>query len=251
MNSLYYRKCKTLAAIIFMKSQTPKIDKGTNAYSLIVLGYRDYIAARFLLNNNFIIQGLTLSSTAIEKYLKALIVFTSKEGEYFRFHFDKLDKLKEILDRNYYDITKKLDQRFLGILEKIYKIRYYDNITEPITIGFFLNQFIGELDLTVNYIENVVLKDIRNQNGEIIQTPFKKGIESRDQNLYENNFVLNQVNKKEFMERPDNGFAIHLHPNSLAHGEIKVVGTNILNEYSGGMWEINVNFERPENSEKK
>ena len=49
--------------------------------SLMDLGYRDYIAARFLLNNKFIIQGLTLASTALEKYLKSLIVLTSKEKE--------------------------------------------------------------------------------------------------------------------------------------------------------------------------
>ena len=48
---------------------------------LMDLGYRDYVAARFLLNNHLIIQGLTLASTAVEKYLKALIVYNLKERE--------------------------------------------------------------------------------------------------------------------------------------------------------------------------
>lgn len=54
-------------------------EKFLNGPTLLDLGYRDYIAARFLLNNKFIIQGLTLASTALEKYLKSLIVLTSKE----------------------------------------------------------------------------------------------------------------------------------------------------------------------------
>ena len=55
---------------------TEKLYKG---HWLMDLGYRDYIAARLLLNNHMIIQGLTLASTSVEKYLKALIVFNLKE----------------------------------------------------------------------------------------------------------------------------------------------------------------------------
>jgi hypothetical protein len=59
--------------------------------SLMDLGYRDYIGARFLLNNKFIIQGLTLASTALEKYLKSLIVLTSKEKEKYNYHLDNIE----------------------------------------------------------------------------------------------------------------------------------------------------------------
>jgi HEPN domain-containing protein len=66
------------------------IQKQSIASSLTDLGYRDYIGARFLLNNEFVIQGLTLASTAVEKYLKALIVLVSKEKEKYNYHFDNL-----------------------------------------------------------------------------------------------------------------------------------------------------------------
>jgi len=55
------------------------MEKLFNGYALMDLAYRDYIAARFLLNNHFIVQGLTLASTAVEKYLKAVIVFNLQE----------------------------------------------------------------------------------------------------------------------------------------------------------------------------
>ena len=62
------------------------MEKLFNGYALIDLGYRDYIAARFLLNNHFIVQGLTLASTAVEKYLKAVIVFNLEEKQRYNYH---------------------------------------------------------------------------------------------------------------------------------------------------------------------
>ena len=191
--------------------------------TLIDLGYRDYIAARFLLNNEFIIQGLTLASSAVEKYLKALIVFTSKEKERYNYHFDNLIKLKTILAKNHQDVTEKFDPIFLSILEKAYKIRYYDKLKKPIEIGLFLNQFIGELDSTIHFLETS-------------DTPgllYREAIQNKDPNLYQNNFILNKQDKKDFMERPDTAFAIHIQIGSSSSRENKVVGRDVVNKYEG------------------
>jgi len=191
--------------------------------SLVDLGYRDYIAARFLLNNEFIIQGLTLASTAVEKYLKALIVFTSREKERYHYHFDNLIKLKNILDKNYHDVTKKFDPVFINILEKAYKIRYYDKLEEAIKIGFFLNQFLGELDSTIHYLEKT-------------HTPgllYSQAIKNKDPHLYQNNFILNKQDKKAYMEQPDTAFAIHIQIGSISHRESRVVGREVINTYEG------------------
>jgi hypothetical protein len=191
--------------------------------SLVDLGYRDYIAARFLLNNEFIIQGLTLSSTAVEKYLKALIVFTSTEKVRYNYHFDNLAKLKAILAKKGQDVTTKFDPVFLFILEKAYKIRYYDRLKEPIEIGFFLNQFIGELDSTVHFLET-------------LDTPgllYQRGIQKKDPHLYQNNFILNRQDKREFMEKPDTAVAINIQIGSSTTVEKHVVGRDVVNRYEG------------------
>lgn len=201
--------------------------------SLVDLGYRDYIAARFLLNNEFIVQGLTLASTAVEKYLKALIVFTSKGKERYNYHFDRLSKLKAILDKNYHDVTKKFDPVFVSILEKAYKIRYYDKLEGPIEIGFFLNQFIGELDYTIHFLETIDSPGLL----------YRQAIQNKDPNLYQNNFVLNKQDKKEFMERPDTAFAIHIQIDSISHRESKVVGRDIVNNYEGRLATFSNPFE--------
>lgn len=65
-----------------------------DAMNLMVLGYRDYIGARFLLNNDYVIQGVTLASTAVEKYLKAILV---AHGYSRQVHIEQWKKMKSLL----------------------------------------------------------------------------------------------------------------------------------------------------------
>jgi hypothetical protein len=201
--------------------------------SLIDLGYRDYIAARFLLNNQLIVQGLTLASTAIEKYLKALIVLHLKDDEQYNYHLDNLPKLKAALEKNYKDVTVDFDPVFLSILVNAYKIRYYDKLKEPIRIGLFLNQFIGELDETVHRFETSFN----------LPSPYKRAARDKDPKLYENNFVLNKEDKKKFMEQPDLAFSIYINVGPSSHHENTVTGKDIQIEYNGHLTEFKDPFE--------
>lgn len=198
-------------------------DRFFQGSSLVSLGYRDYIAARVLLNNRLIIQGLTLASTAVEKYLKAIIVLTLKEKERFDFHFDRIEKLQDILDRNHYDVTKNLDPVFLGILEKAFKIRYYDRLKEPVKIGLYLNQFIGELDQTIYNLEKLI----------DLGLVYRQAVDKKDPYLFENNFILKKQDKKEFMEKPDTAFSVQINPVSWTQNDITVLGRDIINKYEG------------------
>ncbi|NOS94346.1 MAG: hypothetical protein HOP30_20725 [Cyclobacteriaceae bacterium] len=210
-------------------SWTEKVYTG---HWLMDLGYRDYIAARVLLNNNQVIQGLTLASTSVEKYLKAIIVFSLKERENYYYHFDRFEKLKNILSRVNGDITKDWDPLFIEILENAFRIRYYDKIEEQIFMGFFMNQFIGELDSTIDCLEKFIL------NAENDGTPFSaynRAIKIKDPHLFENNYVLRKEGKKEFMEKPDFGFSIHIRMGDVIQNEKVVKGENIINKYEGRM----------------
>ena len=206
---------------------TEKLYKG---HWLMDLGYRDYIAARLLLNNHLIIQGLTLASTSIEKYLKAIIVFNLKEREKYHYHFDRFEKLKNILNKVNKDVTRKFDPFFLEILQNAFRIRYYDKIEQPLFMGFYINQFIGELDYTIDFIENFIAKT---ENGGECFSAYYKAIKNNDSQLYENNFVLSQENKKDFMEKPDVGFSIYLRIESGLQEEKIVKGGSTKNKYEG------------------
>ncbi len=210
------------------------MENGLNAFSLLTLGYKDYRVARFLLNNvnnDYVIQGLTFASTSVEKYIKVLLFLNGKTKREINVHLNKLEHLKKALSSCYYDITQKIDERFLEILGKVYEIRYYDDIKKPITIGLFLNQFIGELDFAINLFETVVIKDIKDEKGSIIKTLYHRDIENKHKDLFENNYILNGISKKEHMEKEDTGFAIYIDPKSLAFGEINILGKGIKNDY--------------------
>jgi len=105
------------------------------AYSLLSLGYKDYIASRVLLNNGYPMQGLTLASSAIEKYLKVILALNGKTKKEMGVHLDRWDKLKALITDCYTDISKFLDERFMILLGKAYQARYYDNLSSPITIS--------------------------------------------------------------------------------------------------------------------
>lgn len=212
------------------------MEKLSTGYSFTELGYRDYIAARFLLNNHYILQGLTLASIAVEKYLKAIIVFNLQEREWYNYHFDRFEKLKNLLAKVNSDVTKEFDPVFVAILEKAFKIRYYDKIEKPIFMGFYINQFIGELDYTIDYLENFIFNT--QSCGQPI-TAYNKAVINKDSGLYYNNFILNKENKKYFMEKPDIGFSIYISVGSVVHQEKIVKGGSTLNKYDGQIAEFN------------
>ncbi|HMK04264.1 MAG TPA: hypothetical protein VK489_08740 [Ferruginibacter sp.] len=206
-----------------MKQTIKLFDRYFDGSALVSLGYRDYVAARVLLNNKLIIQGITLASTAVEKYLKAVIVLTLKEKERFNYHFDRIEKLQDILDRNHHDITKNFDPVFLSILEKAFKIRYYDGLKKPVTISFYLNQFLGELDQTIYNLEKLINLGLA----------YSQAVKSKDPHLFENNFILRKQDKKEFMEKPDTAFSVYIDMCSSTQRENTMFGSDIVNKYEG------------------
>lgn len=214
------------------------MDNNSKAVSLISLGYNDYISARYLIHGGYIIQGVTLASTAVEKYLKAILAFHGKEKKDMGVHLDKLDKIQKLLSECYFDVTKKIDNRFLKILGDAYKIRYYDTLKEATTIGFFINQFIGELDFIVNYIETKVIKGIHNGDGNNISTQYNRDINNKNKDLLLNNYLLSGITKREHMEKVDNGYVIFLDPKNIVHGSLLAQLRNIINTYDDGRMAI-------------
>jgi len=213
--------------------------KSIKAISFLRLGYRDYIAARVLLNSGLIIQGTTLASTAIEKYIKVILALN---GQSKRVHLNKMTELKKLLDDCYFDITTMMDKVFLDVIDKVYQARYYDDIKAPLTFGFFVNQFIGELDCIVDYFENTVLTGIRDEHGTQIPTDYHKAVESKDPQLYLNNYLLNGISKKEHMEKEDIAFAIQINPVDVGQDELHASSIKMKIPYDGQIQGIVLHF---------
>ncbi len=211
------------------------------ALGMIQTAYSDYIAARVLLNKNHTLQGVILASTAIEKYFKALIIAHS--GINKPVHFDKFDRIKKAVEEIGYSVLiDNMDPCFIDILTKAYPLRYYDNIEFPTSIGFFKNQFLGELDQAIYFFDKAII--LSNDKGAIL-SPFKLDLQNKNPDLLENNWVShNPMDKKRFMEANCEGFAIYIHPQYLFHG-VKVSSEKGLIPYNGSMYVINVQLDRP------
>jgi HEPN domain-containing protein len=213
------------------------MDNNLLAYKLLNSAYDDYITARYLLNQEkYLLQAVTLASTAVEKYIKSVLAVIG-QGSRMRFHLHQIDKLKALLNDHYTDFTRFFDPYFLEILGLAYQHRYYD-VEQKATIGFFINQFLGELDFVVYYVEYKIFPHGEDANGQPLKTAYKAQIEQRSEDLFRNNYILNQISKKEHMEKSGNAYALHL-DHRLLHA-ILITGKNIAVPYEGRMIRIHV-----------
>lgn len=215
-----------------------------NAISFNILAYNDYIAARVLLNNGLELQGATMASTAIEKYIKVVLAYYGKSK---RFHMNNLTDVVDLLNDCYFDVTSLIDKTFLEIIEDVYKVRYIDKITETITFGFFLNQFLGELDYTVYLFENSVISEVKDAMGNPIITPYHRAVKSKEIHLFQNNYVLKGLSKYEYMTMEDIGFSVQITP--LSEGQEMFIGESqkMKVPYNGQIQRVNLDITRKNN----
>jgi HEPN domain-containing protein len=103
----------------------------------------DYIAARLLLRQGLLTQGTTLANTALEKYFKTLFVVLNKKVP----HGHDITILYQQICK---EITSlKLDEEYLSLLFKAYKLRYPDDLKPHFNIVINSVSMLTELDRCV------------------------------------------------------------------------------------------------------
>jgi hypothetical protein len=90
-------------------------------------------------------------------------------------------------------------------------------------MGFYLNQFIGQLDDTIHLMETSINPEISLN----YLTPYKRAVKNKDPHLWENNFILNKKDKKTFMGKPTTAFSVYIYLSSINHSENTVTGRDI------------------------
>ncbi|HEX8333410.1 MAG TPA: hypothetical protein VF622_12340, partial [Segetibacter sp.] len=144
-------------------------------------------------------------------------------------HLDKWESFKkELVKANVTEISSEFDEPFLRLLSVAYKLRYFDFEPDIQVIGFMVNQVLGELDYTINKIE---IDTTFEKDGAIVSSYYKNDVEKKYEVLFLNNFVLNGLEKKEFMERPGECY-LYMFP-TYKHGELNVIRKDVKVEYSG------------------
>ena len=157
------------------------------------LGYLDYVAARLLLRNGREIQGLILSSTAIEKYLKAVL---ATAGKATATHLDS-DGFVEILQQNGRDVRSYISGNFLQYLGRAYAFRYLEINSGPASIAVEQRKLLAELDYSVNQFESAITLAV---NGVIQKSPYTVAVETHDRSVWDDNYILMRTSKSEFVE---------------------------------------------------
>ena len=167
--------------------------------SYYVTGFQDYLGARLLLNHNLLLQGATLASTAVEKYVKAL--FSSRKKRLYG-HLNEWKKPEIASLTN----ELSLNADFFLLLQQVYKIRYIDDLKAPISFSIERLKFLLELDRTICILD----KSIEFKRGDEIVNPYESGRLSGRQELIENNAMISGVSQALYLMQPDTAEAFYI-----------------------------------------
>ncbi|MEP7293500.1 MAG: hypothetical protein ABI835_17070 [Chloroflexota bacterium] len=159
------------------------------------LAFKDYLAARVLINSGLVLQGVILASTCIEKYFKAI---TSVRGTVLRGH------LKAAHFRSLRNIDPKLynslNESFLLLLQTLYQLRYADTLEVGFSVSIADRPTLAELDYTVAILERSLKFMV---NGVELERRYALAIKESDKNLYLNNYILNNIDKQAFISQEE------------------------------------------------
>jgi len=132
--------CSGVKSIMWQAKQSGAV--GLQAVHLVGWADDDYVCARKLLLDGFLIQGAVLSNTAIEKYLKAVV---RVRGLKFKRTHDVVQLYEQLKGNGF----APLHEGYLRILRKTYKMRYPDDLEPNFNVGLCQSQMLAELDASV------------------------------------------------------------------------------------------------------
>jgi hypothetical protein len=171
--------------------QMAKSEYGQKATDFLNIAYRDYLAARVLLNAYLPVQGAVLASTAIEKYFKAILAFRGNEshGHLKKAHFEAVKNFDVRL-------SNLLNGEFIALLQRAYSLRYQDDLEKDFNMVIASREFLAELDYTAVIIQESFRLM---QNGKEVVLTYHEDKRRNDERLLLNNHILSVENKQDFI----------------------------------------------------
>ena len=157
----------------------------------------DYLAARKLLTDGFLLQGAALANTALEKYLKALLFLHGEKV--VRLH-DPLVIYKQVQTCG---CSLELDEAFLELLGKSYRMRYPDDIEDGYNLVLSQALLLDALDQSVKSISDRVV--VGNLNGAV-KRKVELLAEQKAPQLCSMNTALGSITKDALLSQPSQVF---------------------------------------------
>lgn len=205
-----------------------KLDAPTAVSAYLSLGFKDYIASRHLLLDGFLLQGAILGSTAVEKYLKA-VLWTL--GAVPSGHLDQ-PRLKRDIASNFPQMHGEFNQEFITYLGHVYKLRYSDGISEVISVGVEPYKFLAELDYIVDTIESTLSRI--DSIGQVLESKYHLAKNKNDNSVCRENSIIQGLNKTEYIERYQKLLLIHVDSAAnaleIAHDSVRPINDGIFDK---------------------
>ena len=150
---------------------------------------RDYISARVLLLRGFLVQGAALSDTAVEKYLKTVCLVASVPFPMSH----NASRLAEIVRAR--GINLALNQAYLDLLTKAYRMRYPDDLEPGFNIVLSQPKLLTELDSSVHEVRKGF--NFARTSGKPVETYLDALARTQDAALLQDNFAFANVPREE------------------------------------------------------
>ncbi len=158
----------------------------------------DYVAARVLINNGLLVQGAILSTTAIEKYLK--MVHRIRNWSFPRRNpHDLLDLYRSAKSKG---LDLNLNENYLTLLTKIYKMRYPDGVEADFNFAINQAKLLVALDECVYAVRHRLTLTSAEPDKKR-ETKFEHWINSNYNHLMRmNHAYCNEVKRELLFENP-------------------------------------------------
>ena len=160
--------------------------------------YREYLSARLLVNAHFFQQAGLLMTTCLEKEMKAYLLTRGVTVKWIHKLSPLYDKLKALKP----EIANKLNLEFLEALSNIYSTRYYDQLDAGYNFVFIKNKFLAEFDYSFSILEPTIRVKAKHDT-DLPKTKYQTDIERKDSILFNNNYLLNDIDKDFFLSQPE------------------------------------------------
>jgi HEPN domain-containing protein len=144
----------------------------------------DYRSARLLLLEGLLVQGAAFSNTAVEKYLKSLFAHRGRPIP----HSHNVARLYKLV-KDETGSNLDVNESYLRLLEKAYKLRYPDDATDGFNIALNQVRLLVELDRTVKkIIERFQI--VRTDRNEKIILILERAMQNKDASILTSNVSL-------------------------------------------------------------
>jgi hypothetical protein len=170
------------------------LQEGKRLIGLKSTAYKEYLAARHLLNSDFLHKAGSFINTSLEKEIKAYLFACEMPVNVSHDSFKLLMLLKGVRER----IFTQLNSDFFKMISKIYLSRYYENLSPGYNFVIIRNKFLAELDHSYSVLESKT-RFKKGSQLEIPKTQYELDIEKKNPILLRNNYVLNNIDKEIFL----------------------------------------------------